>query len=143
MGGQGTDSSDVLIALVVAIPATIGALAGLVAAWQARKAKQHAERASEEVRSPNGTKTGDVVYKMDKRVEAMEIRQQRMDGRQQQMAEAMREMEKHAAAGRARQEVIIDEQRQMRKDQQGHLVADGIRFGALFRHMEIEDPIGE
>ncbi|MBM4407830.1 MAG: hypothetical protein FJ038_04320 [Chloroflexi bacterium] len=136
-----TDGSDVAIALIVVIPSTIAAIGGVLAAIMARRASGHAKAAQDEVRSPNGIKTGDAIHSQSKRLESMEIRQERMEGRQERMAEGMREMASAATEGRVRQELMLNEQRGLRADQQKHLVDDGLRFGAVFQSLGIEDPV--
>lgn len=132
----GTNGSDVAIALIVGLPALVTALAGAFV-WL----RSELRSIRKEVQSPNGTTTGVGVHRIEQRLNTIEVRQERLEGSQQRVADALREVRRVVEQVDARQEVLVDQQAEMRRDQQRHLVHDGLRFGALFRVGGIDDPV--
>lgn len=67
-----TNGYDVGVAFMIGLPATIGAIAGLFAWRDARKAKHSAQRTEAEVKSPNGIRSGDQTYETYKAVKGLQ-----------------------------------------------------------------------
>lgn len=106
-----TNGYDLGVALVIGLPALIGAIAGLVAAWNSQKAKNSARRTEAEVKSPNGERQGDQVYEIRKQVQGL--------------VTATSEI----AAG----------QQALQRHQLEHQALDEERFGRIFKHLSLDD----
>ena len=90
-----------------------------------------------EVKSPNGTKTGEVTY--ENRKTLIELREQMAEIREAQLDGWRRAREDTAAAeaSRERLETTVNE---IASAQAEHLGRDEERFGVLFGHLNLNDP---
>jgi len=101
---------DLGVALVVGIPSTIAAFVAALAWRDARKAKHSAQRTEVETKSPNGESTANAVYEIRKAVVGLT-----------------------AAAGE-----LKAGQQTMQRQQAEHLLADEVRFGRVFAHLDLD-----
>lgn len=111
-----TNAYDVGVAVIVGLPATIGAVAGVFAWSAARKAKQTSSLVAAEVRSPNGEPTAYAVY---------EIRKQMIG-----LTEGMSEL-------RVGQQVTHRRLDEVEAMQVRHNADDDERFAALHRRLDL------
>ena len=107
-----TNGYDALVALIVGVPATIGAVAGFLAWRNSRAAKNSSVRTEEEVTSPNGESTATAVYEVRRAVVGLVVGVSELKAGQQKMQDQQRD----------------------------HLVRDDQRFAAVFDRLGIEEP---
>lgn len=107
-----TNGYDALVTLIIGIPAIIGAFAGVFAWRNSRAAKDASVRTEDEVTSPNGESTATAVYEIRKAVVGLTA--------------GVSELK----AGQAAERRVVAE----------HRALDDVRFGAVFAHLNIEDP---
>jgi hypothetical protein len=115
------------VAVGVAVP-----LFGFLGLWfDGRRRDRRIDELHNEVRSPNGTNTGELTYESAKRL--VEIREQMVEIREAQLHGW-----RHNDQVAARIEQKVD---QIAVVQETHLDRDDARFGAIFATLELADPI--